>query len=159
MVVEDFFPQLAKGIVHFLRHNIMNSQVHKAFFQMKPLKVPEIDGLYASFFQSQWSMVGPSICEMERKVFEEGLLDPELNRTLITLIPKVLSPGKIKEFRPISLCATLYKNISKVLSSLLKKLLPRLIHPNQASFVGGHNINDNTVEAQEVVHSIRCKHG
>lgn len=87
--------------------------------------------------------------------FEDGLLEPELNETLITLIPKVPAP----EFRPISLCIVLNKIITKVLANCLKKWLLSLVLPNQASFVAGRQITDNVIIAQEVIHTMRGKCG
>ena len=84
-------------------------------------------------------------------------MDSEINKTLITLIPKVANPVRLQEFRPISLCTVIYKIISKVLSNRLKPLLPNLILQKQSSFVGGRNITDNVIIAQEVIHSMRSK--
>ena len=56
-----------------------------------------------------------------------GVIPPSINRTFITLIPKVKSPTKISEFRPISLCNIIYKLVSKVLANRMKDLLPLVI--------------------------------
>ena len=48
----------------------------------------------------------------------------------MTFIPKVKNPGKISEFRPISLCNVIYKLISKVLANRLKPLLPSIVSEN-----------------------------
>lgn len=70
-----------------------------------------------------------------------------LNNTLITLIPKNESLQKMFHFRPISLCHTLYKVISKVNVACLRPLLPDLISPNETSFVPGRHITDNILVA------------
>lgn len=61
-------------------------------FRMAPLKAPGVDGYHAKFYQLQWDVVGPSVCSMVRRVLKGHTLDPNINRTLLVLIPKVLGP-------------------------------------------------------------------
>lgn len=128
---------------------------------MAPLKAPGIDGLHAQFYQSQWRVVGDSLFDMVRKGFEFGKIEEYLNKTLIILIPKVISPKVVSQFRPISLCSVPYKILSKVIVNRLKPLMPLmplLVTENQMSFVGGHFITDNVIIAQEV-HSMHIRKG
>ncbi|XP_072994804.1 uncharacterized protein [Typha latifolia] len=53
------------------------------------------------------------------------------------------------DFRPISLCNASYKIIAKILVDRMKCLLPKLVGPEQATFLAGRNIADNTLAAQE----------
>ena len=56
-----------------------------------------------------------------------GIIPCGINDTYICLIPKVKSPQKIIEFRPISLCNVIYKIMSKILANRLKRILPVVI--------------------------------
>lgn len=83
----------------------------------------------------------------------------ELNAALITLVPKVENPHSMVHFRPISLCRTLHKVISKILVARLRTILPNLISHDQVSFVPGLHITDNIMIAQELMHKFKLAKG
>ena len=60
-----------------------------------------------------------------------------LNQTLITLIPKCSGPDSLSKFRPIGLCNSIYKVVTKIIVLRLRPLLARLISPLQTAFVPG----------------------
>ena len=77
-----------------------------------------------------------------------------MNDTYICLIPKVKSPQKVTEFRPISLCNVVYRLISKILANRLKRVLDAVIDELQSAFVLGRLITDNVLVAFETMHCI-----
>ncbi|KAA3471075.1 putative Transposon TX1 [Gossypium australe] len=91
------------------------------------------------------------------EVFAGRGIDPDLNNTMLVLIPKVNNPKSFTQFRPISLCSILYKLVMKVIVNRFKLVFPNLISQEQAGFIAGRNISDNIIIAQEVIHSIKRK--
>ena len=83
----------------------------------------------------------------------------ELNKTNITLIPKINNPSKISEFRLISLCNVSYKIVSKFLANRLKPLLSAIIFENQSAFIPSRLITDNVPIAFEIMHYLKKKKG
>eukprot|EP00253_Pinus_taeda_P010526 PITA_10526 len=78
---------------------------------------------------------------------------PSLDATFIALIPKEEQSITLEKFRPIALCNVIYKIISKVITSLLKPLLPILISPEQSGYVEGRQIIDGIILTHEIIHS------
>ncbi|MBA0842410.1 hypothetical protein Goarm_002235, partial [Gossypium armourianum] len=47
-----------------LEMKLTDLEIHNVIFGMSPLKAPGVDGFHARFYQSQWDIVGPSVCSM-----------------------------------------------------------------------------------------------
>ena len=72
---------------------------------------------------------------MVLNVLNSNMSMVEINKTNITLVPKIKNPTKMTDFRPISLCNVVYKLILKVLANHLKIILPQIISENQSAFL------------------------
>ena len=94
---------------------------------------------------------------MVKAFFHSGFLLNSLNHTFITLIPKVPTPERVTQFRPISLCNVSYKIISKTLVNRLKPLMDSLITPFQNAFIQGRQITDNIILAHEFFEYLKKK--
>ena len=82
-----------------------------------------------------------------------------LNRTHITLIPKVQGPETLGNYRPISQCNSIYKIVTKIIVERLRPFLDKLISPLQSAFVPGRKSVDNAILVQEIIHSLSKKRG
>jgi hypothetical protein len=84
-----------------------------------------------------------------------GKLAKGLNSTFIALIPKVESPQRLNEFRPISLVGSLYKIVAKLLANRLRLVIGSVISEAQTAFVRDRQILDGILIANEVVDEAR----
>ncbi|XP_028068804.1 uncharacterized protein LOC114271378 [Camellia sinensis] len=135
-------------------------EVSYALFQMHPTKAPGPDGKPTLFYQRFWPIVGAQVTRAVLGVLNEGKAVTAMNDTFIVLIPKVKSPKRMSQFRPISLCNVVYKLVSKVLANRMRKILPDIISMNQSAFVAGRLISDNMLASFEIFHFLKNKrHG
>ena len=86
-------------------------EIIAALWSLKPFKAPGPDGLHAGFFQHFWRDVQDSVFLEIKKAFSSGTIPKSLNSTLISLIPKCNNPESLANYRPISLCNSVYKVI------------------------------------------------
>ena len=126
---------------------------------MRPFKAPGLDGLHAGFYQQFWGDVGNSVCKEVLDIFECGKVPDYLNETFITLIPKCQSPESLNNYRPISLCNSIYKVVSKIIVNRIRPLIGKLVAHVQTAFVPGRKGIDNELLAQELFYALDRKKG
>lgn len=97
------------------------------------------------------------VSEAVLSVLNLGKIPANLNHTFISLIPKIQSPRKVSDFRPINLSNVLYKLIAKFLENQLIPLLLNLILKTQSAFMSERLITDNILIAHETLHYLKMK--
>ncbi|XP_075636684.1 uncharacterized protein LOC142608915 [Castanea sativa] len=98
--------------------------------------------------------VGDDVIEAVLSCLSTGVIPPSINRTFITLIPKVKIPLKVFEFCP-TLCNIIEKLVSKVVSNRMKGLLPFIILDSQSTFQSNKAISDNILVTFETLHHMK----
>lgn len=78
----------------------------------------------------------------------------EINSNFLFLIPKKCGVDSPKKFRPISLCNSIYKVISKVITLQLLIILPNLISDQQNGFNPRRKILKSIITVHENIHSL-----
>ena len=120
-------------------------EIKKALFKMEPDKAPGTDGFTARFYISSWDTIKTDLYRMVKKAQNCSKLGGSTNSSFLALIPKEKGAKIFSRFRPISLCNTGYKIVTKIMANRLKNLLPKLIPENQGGFVKGRQILDNII--------------
>lgn len=148
----DFLPQLvssqeAKSVVA----PFSDEEIIASFFSMNPLKVPGSDGFGPKFYQTYWPIIGKEVSTTVKSFFFHGKIPAAPNHTIIVVLPKIENPESPNHFKPISLCNTIYKEISKLLVSRLSPILQHHISPSQNAFILERSIHDNFLLVQEIL--------
>ncbi|GJZ58586.1 RNA-directed DNA polymerase, eukaryota, reverse transcriptase zinc-binding domain protein [Tanacetum coccineum] len=122
-------------------------------------KSPGPDGYTVAFFKEAWDIITDDFTDAVYEFFTNGKLLKELNHTIIALVPKVRSPARINDYRPISCCNVLFKCISKIIANRIKDSLKLMVSPNQSAFVPGRSIADNILLTQVLMHNYHLDRG
>ncbi|GLT73561.1 hypothetical protein SLA2020_454110 [Shorea laevis] len=136
-----------------------DKEIWDAVNSLKSFKAPGPDGTHPFFYKRMWPLIGGKISAEIRNIFQNGCFPSKWNECSLVLIPKLKSSEHIHQFRPISLCNTVYKIISKILVHRIKPWMDRIISPCQSSFIPGRQGTDNVLILQELVYSFSKKSG
>ena len=131
----------------------MKEEVIQVLREMEGYKAPGPDGFTMAFFQKCWSVVEKNVMDFFDNFHRHSVFERSLNASFFTLIPKKSNAFNIKDFRPISLVGSVYKLLSKVLANRLRVVMDNLISETQNSFVGGRQILDSVLIANECLDS------
>jgi hypothetical protein len=114
-------------------------------------KCPGPDGFNFSFFTKFWEVLEKEVMRLFEEFYVSASLPSCFSSYFITLIPKILSPHHVSDFRPISLLGSLYKLLAKVLARRLGNVMNDVISNNQSAFLKGRNLTDGVLVVNEVV--------
>ena len=159
--IDSILQQVQRSVTEerntLLGREFTREEVDLALSQMAPLKAPGSDGMPTIFFQHYWKDIGSDVATTMLSCLNSAHIPAGINHTYLTLIPKVKSPERVTEFRPIALCNIVYKLISKVLANHLKVILPDIISESQSAFQSDIAISNNISVAFETLHHMKIR--
>lgn len=156
-VFQNFPRRITDEINEHLTREVTMEEIRESVFAVGPTKAPGPDGFTGAFYQQFWNVISPEIYKEVQGFFTGQVFDKTHNHTNICLLPKVVAPTSMSDFRPIALCNVSYKIISKILVNRLKKHLSGAVSENQAAFIPGRMITNNITIAHEIFHTLKAR--
>jgi hypothetical protein len=96
---------------------------------LPPDKTPGPDGFTAQFMQVPWPIIRHDIMLSFDAFWRLDMWNlHDVNKSLMTLLPKSAEAVGIRDYRPIALIHTIGKLISKVLANRLASKLTQVVH-------------------------------
>jgi hypothetical protein len=144
---------IQENVNNRLTKAVDQQEIKEALDQMHPDKAPGPDGFTARFYQHSWDIIKSDLTKLIKKSQTCVKIGGGTNSSFLALIPKEKGATNFDRFRPISLCNTSYKILTKIIANRIKNILPTIIPENQGGFVKGRHIVDNIILVQEALHS------
>ncbi len=114
-----------------------DDEIFKAVCSLGGDKAPSPNGFPMFLFQKLWKVVDKDVCDAIKEFYGAKQMLKEVNSTFLCLIPKKIGADSPDQFRPINLCNSFYKIISKVLTSKLIQMIPLIMADKQNGFILG----------------------
>lgn len=147
----DCFKKLFTSQVAALESPFIESENKEAVWSCEESKIPGLDGISFASIKAQRKTIKVDVMNFIQEFAASGKIVRGGNSTFLSLIPKKIDPLSLDDFRAISLVGCQYKIRGKLLAERLKTTMADLISDNQTTFVGGHQILDGVLMANEVV--------
>jgi len=117
-----------------------------------------LDGVtYSFFFKDYWEIVKIDLWVIKKKkidlwnvvlqFFEIGKMNMKWKETQIVLISKIKNPLNPANYRPITLCKTVYKVVAKEILNRMVSIIPKLVSDEQAAFLKGRLMSEHVLVA------------
>ena len=107
-----------------------DAEIKKVLQELPTDRAPGPDGFNGMFVKRCWPIIEKDFLSLIKDFYEGKLSLENINGSLITLIPKMISPEGPDDFRPISLTNTCLKFLTKLLANRLQRVILNCIHKN-----------------------------
>jgi hypothetical protein len=132
------FPSISDGENLMLSAPFVFKEIEEVALKSDGNNSPGPDGFNFAFVKSFWPILKREVCIMFDQFHGNARLSKGLLSFFITLIPKVVRPSTLGDFRPISLLGCLYKLIAKVLPARLAKVMDSVVANGSYLNLGGY---------------------
>jgi len=102
-------------------------EVKRAMWDCDSYKSPGPNGISFGFIKQFWNYLKDDCMRFVSEFHRNRRLTKGINATFIALIPKVSSPQRVNDFRPISLVGCMYKVLAKILANRLRTVIGSVV--------------------------------
>jgi len=102
-------------------------EVRAVVWECDNFKCPGHDGINFGFIKDFWDILKDDVMRFLSEFHRNGRLAKGINSPFIALIPKIDSPQRLNDFRPISLVGSMYKILAKVLACRLRSVIGSVV--------------------------------
>jgi hypothetical protein len=134
-----------------LEAQISKEEVKEAIKKGKRRKSPGSDGIGHEFYTANWDMIKEELVEIMRQMHTGGVITTQQKHGILVLIPKIKSPIRPENYRPLTLLNADIKILARIIAMRISKWLPTIIHRSQHCGIRGTSILDAVAEIRDVV--------
>lgn len=128
--------------------------IKNAIWKLGAWKAPGLDEIPTGFYEENWDLVKDQVFHTASHFLSGLTTIHEINFVDLVLIPKVKHPQTPTNFRPIGLCNTIDKVISKCLADRISQVLSHIIDENQGAFIKNRGVALTALAGLEIIHQI-----
>lgn len=132
-------------------------EIEGALASMDSTKAPGPDGINAGDLKALWQEIKDDFLKFFSNFFDKGIIPWGLGSSFLALIPKIPSPKKPSDFRPINLMNVSLKLLTKVLALRMRKVIAMVVSDSQSAFIQGRQMTDCIIITAEVFEALRSK--
>lgn len=136
---------------------ITEEELLETIKNFKKEKSPGPDGWPIEFFSHFYELFKNDMLRMVEASRISGNVNSALSATFLVLIPKKDKSSSFLDYRPIALCNSLYKIISKIIADRMKVVLNSFISKEHHAFLKDRLILDAIAMTQECLFTINSK--
>ena len=110
-----------------LAQPIIEEEIKTTLFSLGHNKALGLNRYPVEFIVQSWEVIENEVTNAILEFFKTSKPLKEVGNTILALVPKIVNPTSLSDFRPISCCNTIYKCVVKVMANLIAPLLPSFI--------------------------------
>ncbi|KAM0069892.1 putative RNA-directed DNA polymerase [Helianthus debilis subsp. tardiflorus] len=126
-------------------------EIKEAVFECGDDRARGPDGMNLRFIKHFWEIFEDDFSRIFDRFYSSGHISAGSGSSFITLVPKVLDPVSLNNYRPINLVGVINKVISKVVANRIRRVLDGNISDSQSAFLSGRFILDGPLIINEII--------